>query len=197
VIQASKLFGSLTKGEVTNWVHKSLARRELTLLLGDLNGVLDPGVRSRNITEFVRSNGMHGPFTDILLPERKFYRQDEGISRVDHILYSNLPNGISLACLGVHSNLPLIIVPCFSGFTLLADLKLFPQLRTLSGLPRTDLRKIDWHSVADFVRMTDAAAGPLEDAISADPLRVANSRRSTQAPDSREFLSWLQDAVDH
>jgi hypothetical protein len=57
------------EGKVTNWVHnKSLARHELTLLLGDLNGVLDPGVRSRNVTEFVRSNGIHVRFTDVLLP---------------------------------------------------------------------------------------------------------------------------------
>ena len=262
------------ESKVTNWVHKSLARHELTLLMGDLNGVLDPGVRSRNITEFVKSNGMHAPFTDVLLPEREFhtfYRQDEGISRVDHILHSNLPDGVSLACLGVHS--PPQYEPAFDhrplflGIHFAAGFKAVPTAPDTVRAPRTDLRKTDWQSVADFVSMTDAAAGPLEDAISADPLRVANNlsvfvrsvvkttavltdqstitrlrgkhvnvyqkgmkrrgnpfkdgysphmrviqtamhlylevrqrvacKRSTQAVDSPEFLSWLREAVDH
>ena len=262
------------EGKVTNWVHKSLARHELTLLMGDLNGVLDPGVRSRNVTEFVRSNGMHAPFTDILLPEREFhtfYRQDEGISRVDHILHSSMPDGVSLACLGVHS--PPQYEPAFDhrplflGIHFADGFKAVPAAPDTVRAPRTDIRKTDWQSVADFVRMTDAAAGPLEDAISADPLKVANNlsvfirnvvettailtdqstitrlrgkhvnvyqkgmkrrgnpfkdgysphmrviqkamhlylevrqrvacKRSTQTPESPEFLSWLKDAVDH
>ena len=170
------------ESKVTNWVHKSLAQDELTILLGDLNGVLDPGVRSRNITEFVRSNGLKSPFTDILLPEKEFhtfYRQEEGISRVDHILHSPLPSGVSLACLGVHA--PVCYEPAFDHRPLFLGIHFgdnfipVPPAPDTVRAPRADIRAKDHKCLIEFASRTDdlAAAAMMEP--TSDPDKTARN----------------------
>jgi hypothetical protein len=153
------------ESKVTNWIHKSLAQDELTILLGDLNGVLDPGVRSRNITEFVRSNGLKSPFTDILLPKKEFhtfYRQEEGISRVDHIPHSPLSSGVSLGCLGVHA--PVCYEPAFDHRPLFLGIHFgdsfvpAPPAPDTVRAPRADIRAKDQKCLTEFAAWTDDLA---------------------------------------
>ena len=169
------------ENKVTNWVHKSLARDHLTILLGDLNGVLEPGVKHRNISSFIRPLGLKTPFTSLLLPEEEyhtFYRQDRGVSRVDHILHSPMPDGILLSGIGVFS--PPRYEPMFDHRPLWLGLNLAtgyappPPMPNTKRAPRVEMCD-DPALLEEFVHLTDTLSGPLNSAMSSCPVEVAKT----------------------
>ena len=100
---------------ITKWVTKARARGHTVIIAGDFNGSMETHTTNRDIRPLAGKLQLSAPLITQLLQRQAFHtfhRLDKGISRIDHILHTPLPQHMRITDTGC-LNSPTLIAAAF------------------------------------------------------------------------------------
>jgi hypothetical protein len=152
-----------TEAITGRWSHAAIVKGHLALVAGDLNGVTEKCKSHRDVRPWIRGMNMAAPLTTILLPEQPdygtFFRGDNPISRIDHILHSPLPEGWKISEVGVDNHISLCTVfdhrPIWAGVSLPERHERLQPIRFRTKPPRTEIDLDNKKNVDKYARRVE------------------------------------------